>query len=233
MRTALSTLLWLVVAILSSELLGYLLHRLMHCGKVPFLSRNHMRHHLLLYGPLDPQQPASEYLDATNGQLSLGNIGVEWLLPGIAILASAVLCLHLLHVTAAHAAFFISGSLTWSFLMFSYLHDCMHVAGFWMEHNRWLRRWFVVARRSHDIHHWSLNDEGFMNKNFGIGFFFFDRLFGTFDPCRSEFNAKGYLAAQERFRDLFSRTDAGMETEEIRTGCTGEMQSNNQALHTT
>jgi putative SOS response-associated peptidase YedK len=31
----------------------------------------------------------------------------------------------------------------------------------------------------HDIHHHALNNDGLMDKNFGIGFFAFDRLFGT------------------------------------------------------
>jgi hypothetical protein len=69
MRSAFSAFAWIGISILVSELLGYLLHRLMHSGKITFLSRSHMRHHLLLYGPLDPQRPGSEYRDATTGML--------------------------------------------------------------------------------------------------------------------------------------------------------------------
>jgi sterol desaturase/sphingolipid hydroxylase (fatty acid hydroxylase superfamily) len=39
-----------------------------------------------------------------------------------------------------------------------------------------------------------------MDKNFGIGFFLFDRLFGTFSPEQSPFNHRGYAAARERFK---------------------------------
>ena len=45
-----------------------------------------------------------------------------------------------------------------------------------------------------------LNDRGLMDKNFGIGFFLFDRLFGTLSSEHSPFNHRGYAAARERFK---------------------------------
>jgi hypothetical protein len=63
-------------------LLGYLLHRLLHSGRIGFLSRSHMKHHLALYGPLQPQRPGTAYHDATTGDVAIGNVGLEWLLPG-------------------------------------------------------------------------------------------------------------------------------------------------------
>jgi sterol desaturase/sphingolipid hydroxylase (fatty acid hydroxylase superfamily) len=202
MKSAISVFAWIGISIVGSELLGYLLHRLMHSGRIGFLSRSHMRHHLLLYGPFDPQRPGPEYQDATIGEVAIGNVGLEWLLPGGAILGTGVLLLHLLQVTSVHQAIFVSISLVWSFLMFSYLHDRMHITGFWMEENRWLKPWFLSARRAHDIHHWALNRRGFMDKNFGIGFFFFDRCFGTFTAVRPVFNRDGYEAAKHRFGDV-------------------------------
>ncbi|HWX91979.1 MAG TPA: sterol desaturase family protein [Terriglobales bacterium] len=208
MKNALSLLAWMATSILTSELLGYLLHRLLHSGKIGFLSRSHMKHHLVLYGPLQPQRPSPGYHDATTGEIALGNVGLEWLIPGIIVLASSVALLHLLGVARRYQIAFVGTSLAWSFLMFSYLHDRMHVAGFWMERSRWLKFWFVGARRSHDIHHWALNDQGLMDKNFGIGFFFFDRLFGTHTREWRGFNQRGYGAALRRFGDLVG-TDEG------------------------
>src|SRR4029077_521095 len=89
--------------------------------------------------------------------------------------------------------------LVWSFVMFSYLHDRMHVANFWMERNRWTKGWFLAARKRHDVHHRTLNDAGNMHKNFGIGFFFFDRMFGTLAVRQRPFNRRGYEAAKERY----------------------------------
>jgi hypothetical protein len=76
----------------------------------------------------------------------------------------------------------------------------MHVKNFWMERNSILRAWFRDSRNLHDIHHRVLNDRGLMDKNFGIGFFLFDRLFGTLSREQSPFNHRGYVVARERFK---------------------------------
>ena len=55
---------WMTGSMVSAELLGYLLHRLLHSGWIGFLSRNHMRHHLAIYGPLQEQRSPA-YNDAT------------------------------------------------------------------------------------------------------------------------------------------------------------------------
>jgi sterol desaturase/sphingolipid hydroxylase (fatty acid hydroxylase superfamily) len=62
-----------------------------------------------------------------------------------------------------------------------------------------LKTWFVKARRLHDIHHRSLNDQGRMDRNFGIGFFFFDRLFRTISKRHRSFNRTGYGIARLRY----------------------------------
>jgi len=192
-----------MTSIFVSELLGYLLHRLLHSGKIGFLSRSHMKHHLVFYGPLQPQRPGTVYRDATTDDaVALGNIGMEWLIPGAFLLMASIWVLRWLNVTLFHQIVFIVGTLTWSFLMFSYLHDRMHETGFWMERNRWLKRWFTSAREAHDIHHWTLNDDGFMDKNFGIAFNFFDRIFGTLVDDWPVFNRRGYDRALQRFGDL-------------------------------
>jgi sterol desaturase/sphingolipid hydroxylase (fatty acid hydroxylase superfamily) len=43
-----------------------------------------------------------------------------------------------------------------------------------------------------------------MNKNFGIGFFLFDRVFGTFMENGNAFNCDGYQAAQKKFRSVLA-----------------------------
>jgi sterol desaturase/sphingolipid hydroxylase (fatty acid hydroxylase superfamily) len=91
----------------------------------------------------------------------------------------------------------------------------MHLAGFWMERHPLLKRWFVAARDAHDIHHWTLNDEGFMDKNFGIAFFFFDRLFGTLASDPPVFNRHGYAAALRRFGDLLRSPAIGSRGKQL------------------
>jgi hypothetical protein len=129
MNTAMATLAWLLGSIFVSELFGYLLHRPLHSGKIGFLSRSQMRHHLVLYGPLQPQRPGPDYHNASADAIALDNVGLEWLTPGALLLAASILLPNWLHLTFFHQALFVGGTLAWSFLMFSYLHDRMHMAG--------------------------------------------------------------------------------------------------------
>jgi len=190
-------------SIVAAEFLGYVLHRLMHSGWIPWLSASHMKHHLVLYGPLQKQRPGETYMDATSGALAIGNIGLEWIIPSAVILAISLVILSLFHISYLNRTCCMGTILAWSFLMFSYLHDRMHIKDFWMERAPILRRWFVRARRLHDIHHHALNNQGLMDKNFGIGFFAFDKLFGTLAFDTLAFNQRGYAAAKIRFRSLY------------------------------
>jgi sterol desaturase/sphingolipid hydroxylase (fatty acid hydroxylase superfamily) len=180
-----------------AELVGYLLHRLMHSERFPTLSQAHMIHHLLLYGPNQPMR-ASEYKVATAGRFSLGNIGLEWLLPVSVVLMACWGALRVLGVPRTYELLAMSTLLGWPMFMFSYLHDRMHLQGFWMERAPLVKIWFLKARRLHDIHHRSLNDHGRMDRNFGIGFFFFDRIFRTIGKRHCPFNWLGYRAALRR-----------------------------------
>jgi sterol desaturase/sphingolipid hydroxylase (fatty acid hydroxylase superfamily) len=92
----------------------------------------------------------------------------------------------------------------WPVLMFSYLHDRMHLKDFWMARTPIIRAWFCNARRLHDIHHRALDDDGRMHANFGIGFFWFDRLFGTIGRRHQHFNRIGLQTAMLRY-GLFER----------------------------
>src|ERR1700694_2287207 len=164
---------WVGTSIAAAELLGYPLLRRLHSGRVPWLSMAHMKHHMVLYGPLQKQRPSEEYLDATTGSVALGNIGLEWIVPSTLILTTVVVFLRLLRVSLFDQTVSIGTTLAWSFLMFSYLHDQMHVKNFWMERNSVLAPWLRGARNRHDLHYRGLNDRGLMDKNFGIGLFFF------------------------------------------------------------
>jgi sterol desaturase/sphingolipid hydroxylase (fatty acid hydroxylase superfamily) len=194
-----------VLSVIVAEFLGYWLHRLLHSDTLRVLSRSHMKHHLVLYGPRQNQRPSSDYIDATTGQIALGNIGLEWLMPSGILLAGSVAFFCLLGIRPLYQFVYVVVVLAWSFLSFSYLHDRMHEKGSWIETNRWTRRWFLNARKLHDVHHRTLRDDGRMDKNFGIGFFFFDRLFGTLARHQRPFNHRGYDAAKRRYDDLINQ----------------------------
>jgi sterol desaturase/sphingolipid hydroxylase (fatty acid hydroxylase superfamily) len=189
----------LACSVLVAEMAGYALHRLMHSDRVPAMSRAHLIHHLLIYGPKQPMRTA-EYNDATAGRASIGNVGLEWILPTGMILAVCWIVLWLIDVPLGYRVLFTFTLLAWPIFMFSYLHDRMHIQNFWMERAPVLKWWFRKARRLHDIHHRSLDGNGRMDKNFGIGFFLFDRIFHTLAKRHCPFNLHGYRAAVRRYR---------------------------------
>lgn len=188
-------------SILIAELFGYLLHRLLHSERFPILSRAHLIHHLTLYGPRQPMR-GPVYKNATEGRVAVGNIGMEWIAPVVLVLALVWSAMKLLNVPLPYEVLSLVTLLAWPVLMFSYLHDRMHIEGFWMARVPVLKTWFLRARRLHDIHHHSLNDSGRMDRNFGIGFFLFDRLFGTLARRHCALNRRGYHVALLRYQVL-------------------------------
>lgn len=189
----------LLTSCLLAEFFGYWLHRLLHSDRIPLLSRGHLIHHFLIYGPGQPMR-LEKYHDATDHRFSLGNIGLEWLVPSAMILAVLWIAMRLVHLSAVYQMIALGTLLVWPIFMFSYLHDRMHLANFWMERTPLLRFWFRAARRMHDIHHHAVDDNGRMEANFGIGFFLFDRIFRTLGSRHRPFNRAGYQAAQLRYR---------------------------------
>jgi sterol desaturase/sphingolipid hydroxylase (fatty acid hydroxylase superfamily) len=143
------------------------------------------------------------YKNAVNGRASLGNIGLEWLAPSGLILTACWGTMSVLRIAWEYEVLVLVVLLGWPVFMFSYLHDRMHLETFWMVRTPLLRSWFTKARRLHDIHHRSLNDEGRMDRNYGIGFFLFDRMFGTMAKHHCPLNWIGYRAALRRHRRSF------------------------------
>jgi len=188
----------LVDSVVVAEFAGYWLHRLLHSEKFPALSRGHLIHHFLVYGPRQPMRAAA-YHDATADRFSFGNVGVEWLAPSVIILLFCWGAMALLGVPLVYQVLALCILLGWPLLMFSYLHDRMHIENFWMTRVPVLRSWFLKARRLHDIHHRSVDTKGFMDTNFGIGFYFFDRFFRTLAQRHRPFNWRGYHTAMRRY----------------------------------
>jgi sterol desaturase/sphingolipid hydroxylase (fatty acid hydroxylase superfamily) len=185
-------------ACLLAEFFGYWLHRLLHSDKIPLLSRGHLIHHFLIYGPGQPMR-LEKYHDATDHRFSVGNIGLEWLVPSAIILAVLWVAMRLVHLPALYQIIALATLVVWPLFMFSYLHDRMHLSDFWMERTPLLRFWFRSARRMHDIHHHAVDDNGRMEANFGIGFFLFDRVFCTMGSRHRPFNREGFEVARLRY----------------------------------
>jgi sterol desaturase/sphingolipid hydroxylase (fatty acid hydroxylase superfamily) len=192
-----------ICSCLVAELAGYWLHRMLHNDKLPFLSRSHMVHHLLLYGPMQPMS-AERCKDATSGRLSLGNVGLEWLAPSAVVLAFCWGIMFLFHVRPVYQVIVLGNLVVWPFFTFSFLYDAMHLRDFWMARMPLINHWFRRARRLHDIHHHSVNGAGHMDANFGIGFFLFDRIFRTLATRHRPLNRKGLAIALQRYKYTMS-----------------------------
>jgi hypothetical protein len=154
-------------------------------------------HHFLIYGPGQPMR--LKIPRRYRAALSVGNVGLEWLVPSAMILAGLWATMRLVPVPALYQRIALATLVLWPLFMFSYLHDRMHLSDFWMARNSVLRFWFRAARRMHDIHHHAVDDNGRMEANFGIGFFLFDRIFLTIGSRHRPFNRTGFEAARLRY----------------------------------
>ena len=185
-----------------AELLGYWLHRLMHSERVSWLSRSHMIHHLRDYSPVRSMRPSASYQKGSEGRGRVGGVGLEWLLPIGGALSITLVGCTLVGVQLWDQVAFSAVSVSWGVLMFSYMHDSMHVRGFWMEKARPLQRWYRLVRRRHDIHHMLLDASGRMHRNYGICFFWFDRLFGTLANKGGRPDAATLQATMKRYEPV-------------------------------
>ena len=165
---------WIIVAffsILCTELIGHIVHRFLHAGLIGWLSDLHMEHHNLY--PPGGTQATDQYLYA-NRNTWIEKIGLEWIIPitTITIPLAALLLLFGLPWQYAVAGTMISFGWTW--VTFSYMHGAFHLKKFWMTNNYIFSGWFKETRKLHLIHH---NN---MTVNFGITFFWFDKIYETF-----------------------------------------------------
>ena len=181
-----------------AELYGYWLHVLLHSDRWRWLSQRHMSHHLKSYGP-GKKMRTKKYAQETGDFLHVAGLGLEWLIPVVALIAATALGewaigLTWLEILASEIILIL-----YSIFLFWYLHDRMHLENIWFLRSPLLRRWFLRARRNHDIHHNHITDEGLMQKNFGIAFPFYDHLFGTYHHRLEGLNRSGAEAAYDRY----------------------------------
>jgi sterol desaturase/sphingolipid hydroxylase (fatty acid hydroxylase superfamily) len=193
---------WVLLSILLgfvfSEVVGYIVHQLLHSEKIPYLSRSHMIHHLKHYGPKMSMR-SDAYLMSIEGRASIGTVGLEWMGPLAVVSLLSIGSLLLLGAPLLYVIIGYVAAVTWGVVGFSMIHDAMHIRNVWLLRNPVLGRWFRRVRRLHDIHHVQINDSGKMQKNFGMCFYLMDKLFGTYSPSLGRFNENGYEKAKERY----------------------------------
>lgn len=184
---------WLLV-----EFYGYWLHVFLHSDRCRWFSRRHMNHHLKSYGP-GKRLRTKEYVLEAGDHMHVAGLGLEWLVPSLILifvtaLGEWAIGLTLLEILASETILIL-----YSIFLFGYLHDRMHIKGVWFLRSSFFRKWFLRARRNHDIHHNHITDEGLMKKNFGIAFPLYDHLFRTYHYRLEKLNRQGVKAAYDRY----------------------------------
>ena len=188
----------LLISFLFAEFIGYFLHKLLHSEKVPWLSKSHMQHHLKDFGPMMKQR-ADSYKSGARDRINLVGLGLEWLIPTIGLIG-VVSTLCLIMGMRFYTIPFILGMLGYSVVMHNLMHNAMHEKNHLLTKIPIVKTWFKKARKYHDIHHVRINDQGRMDTNYGISFFFMDRVFNTFKQTAGKFNEPGYKKALKRYK---------------------------------
>lgn len=166
-----------VLACLYAELVGYLLHRLLHSGAIAWLTRRHLVHHVELYGPTMKLRTPT-YRDRERG--GIAGVGWEWIVPSLLLFVLELAVLNAVGVSLVKQAIILIGGFVWSLVFFYRAHEAMHVSRPSRLLASPLRGWFLRVRRLHDIHHVAIDQHGRFTSNFGITFHGFDRLFGSY-----------------------------------------------------
>ena len=186
---------WLLV-----EFYGYCLHVLLHSDRLRWLSQRHMAHHLHLDGyPPGRRMRSNQYRHVSDNYFRIAGVGLEWLAPAIILIAVTALGEWAIGLTWLEILASEIILISYSIFLFGYLHDQMHVKNNWLLRSTFFRRWFLKARRNHDIHHNHITDQGLMGKNFGIAFPLYDHLFGTYHHRLEGLNKYGVEAAYDRY----------------------------------
>lgn len=147
-----------------STFLGYWIHRALHQSWAGWFHTAHMNHHQVQYPPLDFL--SEKYRSA--GKHST----VLLFLIAFSPLIIGVLALGFLGFLPLYLVLAINGSLAFWGLMHDYWHDEFH-----LSKTRYSN--IALFRRDQDLHFIHHLDIG---KNYGIIWFAWDHLFGTFSP---------------------------------------------------
>jgi len=196
--------------LLVTEFYGYWLHYFLHSDKIRWLSSNHMWHHLHNYAPSKNQRPHKYYLSpGLNVRASLFGIGTEWLIPALLLIGFTVTIeYYVIGLTGLQTTISVSMMVLYSYFMFGWLHDTMHIKDHWLAKSRFTKRYFMYVRRLHDIHHHNIIDEGpnsgLLPYNLGISTPMFDKVFGTYlSHMRGKSRKQiltGYKAGLQRYK---------------------------------
>lgn len=187
-----------LASLIIAEAYGYWLHVLLHSYIFPSLSKAHMNHHILSYPPGGRMRKPEYIQDRLPEDRALFGIGLEWIIPSIALIAITFSIELLLGLSLAQICLSIFTMVIYSVFLFLFMHESLHIKDHYLLSIKPIKKWYLKARKLHDIHHHYVDKNGLMNRNYGIAFFFFDKLFGTYmNSLRGKFDKAGIIKAEE------------------------------------
>jgi sterol desaturase/sphingolipid hydroxylase (fatty acid hydroxylase superfamily) len=153
-----------LITLVVSSFFGHWVHWSLHQHWTRKLNQKHMTHHEKLY-------PANDYLSLTYRDSGKDNtVFIFFVLSLPVILTPIVLgILGIISLPIVITAFLTMAAFSFAS---NYFHDAFHIRNHWINNFSMFRSWNTL----HYEHHID------QNKNFGIVFFGWDRLFGVYKP---------------------------------------------------
>jgi sterol desaturase/sphingolipid hydroxylase (fatty acid hydroxylase superfamily) len=159
----------LIIAILTffvMTLFGHIVHWSLHQTWTGKVHDAHMTHHIKLY-------PPSDYLSKVYRQAGNDSTPKFFAMAGAPLVLIPIVLFYfgLMTLPVMIIILFVEGLVGF---LHNYLHDAFHIEGHWLYRVYGIRSLFAHWTAVHYLHHVD------MGKNYGIFFFFYDRLFGTY-----------------------------------------------------
>jgi sterol desaturase/sphingolipid hydroxylase (fatty acid hydroxylase superfamily) len=156
------------------EVAGYLWHRYVeHEGKAgKTVQIKHVQHHQKDYPTSNLRPNAKKYRSAHSW---------SWY-----VLTVILIVLALIIIPRPYSYAAILGGLIYAKFVVSYCHKAFHLPHHWLQKYAWFRQ----LTRLHDIHHYEV-------ANYGIVFFFMDKLFGTYKTKLTKPKSNTFVVASD------------------------------------
>lgn len=159
-------LLTILISYFATTLFGHVVHWSLHQGWTGSVHQSHMTHHNKLY-------PPSDYLSKIYRQAGKDSTPKFFLISAIPLILTPIVLwlIGWLPLSLMITALFVEALMGF---LHNYLHDAFHIEKHWLYGVPFLGVIFGKWVSIHYLHHVD------MGKNYGIFFFFYDRLFGTY-----------------------------------------------------
>jgi len=161
------SILFIVLFYFATNLMGHVVHWILHQKWAGFLNKAHMAHHELLYPPAD-------YLSETYRMPDFKESTPKFFaIAAIPLLLSPVFLFFFGFIPFLTMLFILVEIFTIGAIDY-YVHDMFHIRNHWINKVPILRNMFAKWNHLHYLHHID------MSKNFGIYSFFWDKTLKTY-----------------------------------------------------